>query len=175
MCALRSWAIDKKGELTPGRAREKAHRDRVSAILAAEGFLYSVSWDGSVKMWDADSLELVMEAPHAHEGKKVHCAAVGPDGNLYTGGDDRVRRVSCLVPVLAAAHLERWDLLAASNAPQAWSASSSSLIGSCCGLSGNRIPLADVPYPGVQTYGWLACNNRLHAARLRGRWFCRRL
>lgn len=49
----RSWSIDKKGELALGRAREKAHKDRVSAILAAEGFLYSVSWDGSVKMWDA--------------------------------------------------------------------------------------------------------------------------
>ena len=47
--------------------------------------------DGSVKMWDATSLELVMCAREAHEGGKVHCAAVGPDGNLYTGGDDKVR------------------------------------------------------------------------------------
>ena len=32
-----------------------------------------------------------MEVPNAHEGGKVHCATVGPDGNLYTGGDDKVR------------------------------------------------------------------------------------
>ena len=50
----RSWAIGKKGELAAGRAREKAHRDRVSAILAHGGFLYSASYDGSVKVgWDA--------------------------------------------------------------------------------------------------------------------------
>ena len=44
MC--RSWAVGKKGELAAGRAREKAHRDRVSAILAHGGFLYSTSYDG---------------------------------------------------------------------------------------------------------------------------------
>lgn len=101
---LRSWAIDKKGGLEEGRAREKAHKERVTALLAHSGFLYSVSYDGSVKMWDADSMELVMEARGAHEGGRVNCAAVGPDGNLYTGGDDKVcdaarlSREDCPVP-----------------------------------------------------------------------------
>ncbi len=93
--ARRSWAIDKKGNLEEGRAREKAHRERVTALLAHNGFLYSVSYDGSVKMWDADSMELVMEAANAHEGGRVNCAAIGPDGNLYTGGDDKVRGLNC--------------------------------------------------------------------------------
>ena len=43
------------------------------------------------QMWDADTMELVMEAPAAHGGARVNCAAVGPDGNLYTGGDDKAR------------------------------------------------------------------------------------
>ncbi|EIE23228.1 WD40 repeat-like protein [Coccomyxa subellipsoidea C-169] len=90
--SIRSWAIDKKGNLEEGRAREKAHRERVTALLAHNGFLYSVSYDGSVKMWDADSMELVMEAANAHEGGRVNCAAIGPDGNLYTGGDDKLVR-----------------------------------------------------------------------------------
>jgi pleiotropic regulator 1 len=62
----------------------------VTALLVHNGFLYSVSYDGSVKMWDADSMELVMEAKGAHEGSRVNCAAIGADGNLYTGGDDKV-------------------------------------------------------------------------------------
>ena len=45
---------------------------------------------GAPQMWDADTMELVMEAPAAHGGARVNCAAVGPDGNLYTGGDDKV-------------------------------------------------------------------------------------
>ena len=59
----------------------------------SQGFLYSVSCDSSVKMWDASTLELVMCENDAHQGGKVHSAALGPDGNLYTGGDDKVRIV----------------------------------------------------------------------------------
>ena len=92
--ACRSWKIGKKGELEPGRAREKAHKDRVTALLARAGFLYSASYDGSVKMWDADTMELVQAIPRAHEGARVNCAAIGADGNLYTGGDDKVRQIS---------------------------------------------------------------------------------
>lgn len=60
-------------------------------INCLQGFVYSVSYDGSVKMWDASTLELVMCIEKAHDGGKVHCAAVGPDRNLYTGGEDKVR------------------------------------------------------------------------------------
>jgi hypothetical protein len=42
-------------------------------------------------MWDA-SLELVTCVRAAHGGGKVHALAVGPDGLIYTGGDDKVRR-----------------------------------------------------------------------------------
>ena len=41
-------------------------------------------------MWDATNLELVMEVRKAHEGQRIQCAAVAPDGFLYTGGDDKV-------------------------------------------------------------------------------------
>ena len=41
-------------------------------------------------MWDANKLELVMEVKKAHEGQRIQCAAVAPDGCLYTGGDDKV-------------------------------------------------------------------------------------
>ncbi len=87
----RSWKIGKKGELEPGKAREKAHKDRVTALLAHAGFLYSASYDGAVKMWDADTMELVQDVKRAHEGGRINCATIGADGNLYTGGDDKVR------------------------------------------------------------------------------------
>ena len=59
-------------------------------MLWHKNFLYSVSYDGSVKMWDATNLELVMEVKKAHDGQRIKCGAVGPDGCLYTGGDDKV-------------------------------------------------------------------------------------
>ncbi len=91
----RSWKIGKKGELEPGKAREKAHKDRVTSLLAHAGFLYSASYDGSVKMWDADTMELVQDVKKAHEGGRINCAAIGADGNLYTGGDDKVCSLAC--------------------------------------------------------------------------------
>jgi pleiotropic regulator 1 len=90
--SIRSWQVGKKGELTPGAARDKAHKERISAILYKSGFLYSVSLDGSVKMWDAATLELIQCCQGAHDGGKVHCGAVGPDGRLYTGGEDKLVR-----------------------------------------------------------------------------------
>ena len=49
-----------------------------------------MGYDGCIKMWDANKLELVMEVKKAHEGQRIQCAAVAPDGCLYTGGDDKV-------------------------------------------------------------------------------------
>ena len=94
MRACRAWAVGKKGELEPAGARDKAHRDRVTALVHSSGFLYSVSYDGTVKMWDAASLELVMEERAAHNGSRLHCAAAAADGHLYTGGDDKARACS---------------------------------------------------------------------------------
>lgn len=89
MCC-RSWNIGKKGELSEASAREKAHKDRITTILWHKNFLYSMGYDGCIKMWDANKLELVMEVKKAHEGQRIQCAAVAPDGCLYTGGDDKV-------------------------------------------------------------------------------------
>ena len=62
----------------------------------------STSYDGSIKMWDANTMELVGEKNSAHEGQRVNCAAVGPDRMLYTGGDDKVStRRRTLSPLLA--------------------------------------------------------------------------
>ncbi|KAK9815652.1 hypothetical protein WJX72_007443 [[Myrmecia] bisecta] len=90
--SLRAWEITKKGDLMEAGARDKAHKDRVTAVLFHNNFLYSVSYDGSVKMWDASTLELVMQVANAHDGEKIQCAAIGPDGFLYTGGDDKLVR-----------------------------------------------------------------------------------
>lgn len=45
-----------------------------------------------VQAWSADTLEQLVEVAGAHQGEKIHCIAVGPDGILYTGGDDKVGR-----------------------------------------------------------------------------------
>lgn len=58
----------------------------------------AVSYDGSLKAWDATSLDLVMCAPAAHEGQRIHCLAMGPDRVLYTGGSDQVRCACCALP-----------------------------------------------------------------------------
>lgn len=90
--SIRSWLISKTGELTESVQREKAHSDRVTALLWHKNIVYSVSYDGSIKAWDAETLELMMEVRGAHEGTRIYCAAVGPDGVLYTGGDDKLVR-----------------------------------------------------------------------------------
>lgn len=93
----RAWDINKKGELKEAAVREKAHKDRITTILWHKGFLYSMSYDGYIKMWDANTMELVMEVKNAHNSQRVQCAAIGPDNHLYTGGDDKVsqHRLSC--------------------------------------------------------------------------------
>ena len=99
MVCYRAWDIGKKGELTETVAREKAHKDRVTAVLWKKGFLYSVSYDGYIKMWDATTMELVQEVKNAHNGQRVQCTTVGPDNFLYTGGDDKVRHITSRLEV----------------------------------------------------------------------------
>lgn len=82
---------------SPNELRELAHRDRahdgrVTALAAAGSLVFSVSHDGRVKGWDAETLHLVVERRAAHGGARIHAAAVGPDGLLYTGGDDGLVR-----------------------------------------------------------------------------------
>ena len=59
-----------------------------------------MGYDGALRMWD-DKLQLVSAVKCAHEGARVHCLTVGPDGNLYTGGDDKVRRLSTVSAFLS--------------------------------------------------------------------------
>ena len=74
-------------------ARKKAHAERVTALALRRGLLYSVSYDGALKAWDAQTLDIVVDRSSAHGGERVHCLALGPDGLLYTGGSDKqVRR-----------------------------------------------------------------------------------
>ena len=40
-------------------------------------------------------MELVQDVKKAHEGGRINCAAIGADGNLYTGGDDKVCSLAC--------------------------------------------------------------------------------
>lgn len=43
-----------------------------------------------LQAWCATTLTLLAEARRAHGGDKVFCAAVGANGVLFTGGDDKV-------------------------------------------------------------------------------------
>lgn len=90
--AIRLWKIDSKsGRLKYVMANQEAHTGRVTGVAWSRGFLYTSSSDGTVRMWDA-SLELVTSVPDAHDGGKVNCLAIGPDGVIYTGGDDKLVR-----------------------------------------------------------------------------------
>jgi pleiotropic regulator 1 len=90
--ALRAFSVGKAGELTEVAARPRAHNDRVTALALAGNLLISSSYDGSLKAWDPASLEIVVGAQAAHAGERVHCLALGPDGLLYSGGDDHLVR-----------------------------------------------------------------------------------
>lgn len=90
--SLRSWKINKQGDLTESASREKAHDGRVTQIVAHNSILYSVSYDGALKAWDAETLELVMTVKGAHDGARIQAMTIGPDGILYTGGDDQLVR-----------------------------------------------------------------------------------
>ncbi|EFJ41205.1 hypothetical protein VOLCADRAFT_98872 [Volvox carteri f. nagariensis] len=90
--SLRSWIITRSGDLQEGPSRERAHDGRVSACTVANGRVFTVSYDGSVKAWSAEALELVAEVRGAHNGDKIFCVAVGSNGVVFTGGDDKLVR-----------------------------------------------------------------------------------
>ncbi|GLI65908.1 hypothetical protein VaNZ11_009555 [Volvox africanus] len=90
--SLRSWIITRAGDLQEGPSRERAHDGRVSACAIAGGRVFTVSYDGSIKAWSAETLELVAEVKNAHTGDKIFCVAVGSNGVVFTGGDDKLVR-----------------------------------------------------------------------------------
>ena len=64
----------------------------MTALALAGNLLFSTSYDGSIKAWDPVSLEIVVGTAGVHGGERVHCLVRGPDGLLYTGGDDNLVR-----------------------------------------------------------------------------------
>jgi pleiotropic regulator 1 len=49
--SLRSWALDSKsGQLSDSAVREKAHEGRVTGLVWHKGMVYSVSYDGNLKV-----------------------------------------------------------------------------------------------------------------------------
>lgn len=56
-----AWSIGKKGELAEVACRKRAHGERVAAIALRGALLYSVSYDGALKAWDADNLDIVVD------------------------------------------------------------------------------------------------------------------
>lgn len=90
---LRRFAVP-SNYVTVRRHRKRLwieHADAVSAVAAAGGLLYSVSWDKTLKIWRLSDLRCV-ESVAAHDDA-VNSVAVGPDGTVYTGSADRKIKV----------------------------------------------------------------------------------
>lgn len=86
--SIHSWEIAKTGELIYSSFC-KAHKDRVTALVWNEGVLFSAETDGSIRSWSDDDLDPIGTFNDAHEGARVNCLAIGPDGVLYSGGEDQ--------------------------------------------------------------------------------------
>eukprot|EP00204_Picochlorum_oklahomense_P002583 CAMPEP_0118802606 /NCGR_PEP_ID=MMETSP1161-20130426/9674_1 /TAXON_ID=249345 /ORGANISM="Picochlorum oklahomensis, Strain CCMP2329" /LENGTH=330 /DNA_ID=CAMNT_0006730885 /DNA_START=265 /DNA_END=1257 /DNA_ORIENTATION=- len=88
---LYGYDIDKLGGLAPSASRVKAHNGRVTDLKVHKGLLFSSSYDGSIKSWDLEDLEIVDLCSNAHGGQRVNSMGCC-DGILYTcGGDGAVR------------------------------------------------------------------------------------
>ncbi|KAL6784820.1 hypothetical protein ACKKBF_B03360 [Auxenochlorella protothecoides x Auxenochlorella symbiontica] len=101
------WSVGKKGELKCLKTWRGAHADRVTALVLRGETLYSASYDGSIKAWSAEGLDLLIPLEGAHCGQRINCMTAGPDGLLYSGGDDKLLRrwvPSLLMPAAAALH-----------------------------------------------------------------------
>lgn len=85
---LYGFSIDKAGGLALSASRVKAHNGRVTDLKVHKGLLYSSSYDGSIKSWDLQDLEIVDLSSNAHGGQRVNSLEVGCDGILYSGGGD---------------------------------------------------------------------------------------
>ncbi|KAM7251909.1 hypothetical protein ACFE04_023792 [Oxalis oulophora] len=67
------------------------HDDAVTAIAVNNGFMYSVSWDRSFKIWRDSDLRC-LESVRAH-GDAVNAVVVSQEGTIYTGSADGSIRV----------------------------------------------------------------------------------
>lgn len=86
--SIHSWEIAKTGELIYSSVC-KAHRDRVTALVWNDGVLFSAGTDGSIRSWSEADLDPIGTFNDAHDGARVNCLAIGPDGVLYSGGEDQ--------------------------------------------------------------------------------------
>ncbi|TXG50821.1 hypothetical protein EZV62_023345 [Acer yangbiense] len=59
------------------------HCDTVSDLAVKDGFVYSVSWDKSIKIWNAKSYKCLESVCKAHEDA-VNAVAVSENGVVYT-------------------------------------------------------------------------------------------
>ncbi|XP_023516819.1 protein JINGUBANG-like [Cucurbita pepo subsp. pepo] len=64
------------------------HWDAVSWLVVNEGFVYSVSWDRSFKVWSASDLKC-LSSVKAHDDA-VNAVGVGQNGVVYTGSADGI-------------------------------------------------------------------------------------
>ncbi|XP_031263887.1 protein JINGUBANG-like [Pistacia vera] len=67
------------------------HADAVTGLTVNNGLIFSVSWDKSLKIWQASDLRC-SESVKAHEDA-INAVAVSADGAVYTGSADKRIRV----------------------------------------------------------------------------------
>jgi len=90
--SINAFAVGRKGDIALQSSRPKAHADRVTGLAVGGGMVFSSSYDGSIKAWDASNLEIVAVAEAAHNGERVRCLALAPNQVLYSGGGDKMVR-----------------------------------------------------------------------------------
>lgn len=91
--ALHLFHVDPRcGTLTLVMSRPKAHSDRITSLAFGGGLAFSASYDGSIKAWVPETLEIVFGIEDAHDGERIHCLAAGPGRVLYSGGGDKLVR-----------------------------------------------------------------------------------
>lgn len=66
------------------------HADTVSALAlsADKSFLYSVSWDRTLKVWRTEDFRCIQSIPDAHDDA-INAIASSSDGRVYTGSADK--------------------------------------------------------------------------------------
>jgi WD40 repeat protein len=90
MDTIHCWMNTKRDVFGCKRGRENPqsmkHTAAISSLAHHDDFLYSGSWDKTVKVWRISDLKCI-ETVEAHDDV-VNAIAVGPDGFLFTGSDD---------------------------------------------------------------------------------------
>ncbi|KAK6116491.1 hypothetical protein DH2020_049784 [Rehmannia glutinosa] len=82
------------------------HVDTVSALaLSNDGvFLYSVSWDRTLKVWRASDFKCVESIQNAHDDA-INAVVLSGDGYVYTGSADKLIKVDYCLGEGGAAHM----------------------------------------------------------------------